>query len=138
MRGAVRDWMLELGISQYDIPKALEIIKKTDLFLKEIPAAGLEYFYRTAEKKGTLNFIKHGDKYPAGPRSKVSYNVYANGQIRTLSGAFGDEYMSPLKAPRPIASDDGVETLVNIYTNSMKEIIRKWKKSTHNINREKA
>lgn len=136
LRGSVDDWMKEMKVSKEDIAEALKKVKQSSVFTKDIPAAGLEYVPMPAsEKNGTLTFQVDRD-WGGAFKYKGRYKVYANGQIRAAkSRNFGDsgDTTTPLKSPKPhLKQGDPVQSVVNMMTAAMKEMITKWKKSQSN------
>ena len=140
LRGSVIDWYNKMGVKPEHIEQAIAHIKQTPLFKSAFPQAGLEYEYRPAsEKRGTLTF-KVKRTLPNGKTYQTSYKIYGNGQIRWASergwGA-GGEYTSPLKSPKPrMKAGDPVGSLINIYTDSMEELLSKWKKSAAKMDKD--
>lgn len=135
LRGSVGDWMKEMNVSKDDIAAALKKVKQSPIFTKDIPAAGLEYVSLPAsEKNGTLTFQVDRD-WGGGYEYKGRYKVYANGQLRAASSRQFDngDKTTPLKSPKPrIKHGDPVQSVVNMMTDAMKEMIVKWKKSRSN------
>lgn len=132
--GSVKDWLDRGGVEPEHVKKAMAEIRKSELW-KELQDAGLKHDpSQRKEANGTFNF-RITRSYPDGKTAKGTYQVYANGQIRStgFSQPWRDGAQTKLVSPKPrMVAGDPVASLVKTYTAALKELLAKWKKSKDN------
>jgi hypothetical protein len=151
VRGAVDAWLEKWNISKDDVQEAIARVKQSSLVKQDFPAAGLEYENRPkTEKNGTLTFsVDRVFKGNTSYRYSYTgfYQVYANGQIRSAVGRLDQNEnersdtsftQTPLRSPKPRNIEgDPVGTVEANMMAALEEVLRKWKKSLANLNRDK-
>lgn len=129
--GSVTDWLETMDITKDDIAEALKKFKETAIFNKANSQEGFRYIELPAsEKKGTISF-ETKRSYPSGKKFSAQYKIYANGQIRYSAAAWtGGSAMTRLNSPKPrMKAGDPVGSLVNIWSTSLEEVLKKWEKA---------
>lgn len=132
--GSVADWLETMGITKDDIAVALKKFKETEIFKKAAHGEhGIRYKeIATSEKKGTLTFDTDRE-YSSGHRFVGSYKIYANGLIRYSAPTMfipNKDVMTRLQSPKPrMRAGDPVGSLVRIWSDALKEVMRKWEKA---------
>ena len=133
--GSVKDWLDAGGVKPEHVKAAMAQIKKSDIF-KDMQAAGMKYAPSPKkEDNGTFNFDVARHYVKTGKTVKGSYQVFANGQIRssTLTGGGEPRGQTKLVSPKPkMVVGKPVDSLVKTYTAALKELLSKWNASRDN------
>lgn len=130
IEGPVKEWLKAIGADADDVREAFYKAKALTSYKDVVNNLSFELIGGpNAVRNGTFTF-KNNDK----AANAEQYLVYANGQIRYHSGSSWMAHdksrnFGKLKSVKPaLVAGDPVASLVKMYDNAFKELLKKYKK----------